>query len=149
MMTRPTRPFDLSSRVLDRSQILTRPGQNGKLNSQKWPSDSSKGSGTPTIWPSHSVKLFSLLPNHSFSNLGFSGLGQQKFLKFDLVVSKWPKFNNWLTFSKNITDLIHLRPHQTLCYFVAFWVVLTSTTWQTFGGPSQRCQSLINLNVIA
>ena len=99
------------------------------LNSKKWPSDSSKGSGNPTIWPSHSVKLFSSLPNHPFSNLGFSGLGQQKILKFDLVVSKWPKFNNWLTFSKNITDLIHLRPHQTLCYFVAFWVVLASTMW--------------------
>ena len=29
----------------------------------------------------------------------------------NLKFSKWPKFNNWHTFSWNITDLIHLRPH--------------------------------------
>ena len=27
------------------------------LNYKKWPSDSSKGSGTLTFWPSHSVKF--------------------------------------------------------------------------------------------
>ena len=44
------------------------------FNSKKWPSDSSKGSVTPTLWPSHSVKLLYAMPNYSFSNLGCSGL---------------------------------------------------------------------------
>ena len=104
------------------------------LNSKKWPGDSPKGSGTLCLWPTHSVQLFCLLPNHPFSNLGFTGMNQSIFLKLCFVVSKWPKFNNWPTFSENIIDLIHLRPHQTLCYFVAFWVVLASTKWpQHFG----------------
>ena len=47
---------------------------NSLFNSKKWPSDSSKGFGTPTFWPSHSVKLLQFLPNHTFSNLDFSGL---------------------------------------------------------------------------
>ena len=108
------------------------------LNSKKWSSanDTSKGSGTPTFWPSHSVKLFYLLTNHPFSNLVFSGPNKHFNLKFGLVVSKWPKFNNWPTFSWNVTDLIHLRPHETLCCFVAFWVVLGSTNGaQHFGLP--------------
>ena len=85
-------------------------------------------------------KVVYLLPNHPFSNFGFSGLNQPIFLKFDFVVSKWPKFNNWPIFSGNIIDLIHLRPHQTLCYFMAFWVVLASTKWPLhFGMVLSHC----------
>ena len=80
------------------------------LNFKKWPCDSSKGSGTPTLWPSHSVKLFRVLPNHPFSNLDCSGLECSIFLKFDLVVSKWPKFNNCSIFFKNVTDFMYFRP---------------------------------------
>ena len=92
------------------------------LNSKKWPSDRPKGSATPGFLPTLSVLLLCFLPNHPFSNLDFSGLGQPIFLKFHFAVSKCSKFNNWPTFSKSITDLIHFRPHQTLCYFLAFWV---------------------------
>ena len=46
----------------------------GLFNSKKWPSDCSKGFGTPTFWPSHSVKLLQLLPDNTFSNLDISGL---------------------------------------------------------------------------
>ena len=92
------------------------------LNSKKWPSDRPKGSATPCFLPTLSVLLLCFLPNHPFSNLDFSGLGQPVFLKFHFAVSKCSKFNNWPTFSKSITDLIHFRPHQTLCYFLAFWV---------------------------
>ena len=93
------------------------------LNSKKWPSDSSKGSATSCFLPSLSVMLSCLVPNHHFSTLDFSGLGQSVFLKFDFAVFKWSKFNNLPTFSKSITDWIHFRPHQTLCYFLAFWVL--------------------------
>ena len=92
------------------------------LNSKKWPSDRPKGSATPCFLPTLSVLLLCFLPNHPFSNLDFSGLGQPIFLKFHFAVSKCSKFNNWPTFSRSINDLIHFRPHQTLCYFLAFWV---------------------------
>ena len=49
---------------------------------------------TPSFLPSHSVILFCLLPNHYFSNLGLSDLGQPTFLKFNFFFSKWPKFYN-------------------------------------------------------
>ena len=104
------------------------------LNSKKWPSDRPKGSATPCFLPTLSVLLLCFLPNHPFSNLDFSGLGQPIFLKFHFAVSKCSKFNNWPTFSKSITDLIHFRPHQTLCYFLAFWVAPASTNiLQHFG----------------
>ena len=99
------------------------------LNSKKWPSDIPKGSATPYFLPSLSVVLFCLLPNHPFSNLDFSGLGQPFFLNFDFAVSKWPKFNNWPTFSRNMNDLIHFAPHQTLCYFSGLLSVPASTRW--------------------
>ena len=99
------------------------------LNSKKWPSDSPKGSATPCFLPTLSVVLFWLLSDHPFSNLDFSGLGQSIFLKLDFVVCIWSKFNNWLTFSENITILIHLKQPQILCYFVALWVALASTKW--------------------
>ena len=54
--------------------------------------------------------------------IDFSGLEWQNFLKFDLVVSKWPKFYNWDIISKNVIDFIPKRPHQTLCTFLTFWV---------------------------
>ena len=76
----------------------------------------------PCFLPTLSVVLLCLLPNHPFSNSDFSGQGQPIFLKFHFAYSKCSKFNNWPTFSKNITDLIQFRPHQTLCYFLAFWV---------------------------
>ena len=99
------------------------------LNSKKWPSGSPKGSATPCFLPPLSVLLLCFLPNHPFSNLNFSGLGQPIFLKFHFAVSKCSKFNNRPTFSWSITDLIHFIPPQTLYYFVAFWVVLASTKW--------------------
>ena len=98
------------------------------VNSKKWPSESSKGSGISTFCQSDSVKLFCLYPNYYFSNFHCSSLEWQNFLKFDLVASKWPKFNNWSTFIKNVTDFIHLRPPQTLSIFLAFWVVVASAT---------------------
>ena len=58
------------------------------LNSKKWPSDSLKGSATPCFLPTLSVLLSCLLPNHPFSNLDFSSLGQPIFLKFHFAVSK-------------------------------------------------------------
>ena len=99
------------------------------LNSKKWPSDRPKGSATPCFLPTLSVLLLCFLPNHPFSNLDFSGLGQPIFLKFHFAASKCSKFNNWPTFSRSITDLIHFRPHQTLGHFVAFGVGLASTMW--------------------
>ena len=42
------------------------------FNSKKWPSDSSKGSVTPTLWPFHSVMLLDVLPNYIFSKGGQS-----------------------------------------------------------------------------
>ena len=44
------------------------------FNYKKWPSDNSKGFGTPTFWPSHNVELLQFLPNYTFSDLDFSGL---------------------------------------------------------------------------
>ena len=93
------------------------------LNSKKWQSDSSKGWGTSPFWLSHNVKLLHPLPNYLFSNLDSSDLDSQFFLKFDLVISKWPKFNNWNKILVNIIYLIHLTWHQTLCIILAFWVV--------------------------
>ena len=90
--------------------------------------------------PTHSVVLLSLLPNHPFSNLDFSGLDQPILLNFDFAVSKCSRFNNWPIFSKSITDLVHFRPYQTLCYFVAFWVLLASTKWPLhFGMVLSHC----------
>ena len=80
------------------------------FSSKKRPSDRSKRFGTPTFWPSHSVKLIHFPPNYSFSNLYCSGLGWENFLKLDFLVSKWPKFNIWFTFLKMVTDFIYLRP---------------------------------------
>ena len=106
------------------------------LTSEKWPSDRPQGSATPCFLPTLSVLLLCFLPNHPFFNLDFSGLGQPIFLKFHFAVSKWSKFNNWPTFSKSITDLIHFRPHQTLCYFFALCVAPASTSIpQHFGLP--------------
>ena len=99
----------------------------------KW---QSKRFSNPLFLPSLSVVLFCLLPNHPFSNLDFSGLGQPFFLNFDFAVSKWPKFNNWPTFSRNINDLIHFRPHQTLCYFSGLLSVPASTRWPLHFGLS-------------
>ena len=110
------------------------------LNSKKWPSDRPKGSATPCFLPTLSVLLLCFLPNHPFSNLDLSGPGQPIFLKFHFAVSKCSKFNNWPTFSLNISDLIHFRPHQTLGHFVAFWVGLASTKW-----PLHICMVLCNL----
>ena len=110
------------------------------LNSKKWPSDRPKGSATPCFLPTLSVLLLCFLPNHPFFNLDFSGLDQPIFLNFHLVVSKWPKFNNWPTFSLNISDLIHFRPHKNLCHFVAFWVGPVSTK-----GPLHFWMVLCNL----
>ena len=75
--------------------------------------DRPKGSATPWYILTLSVLLLCFLPNHPFSNLDFSSLGQPIFLKITCAVSKCSKFNNWPTFSKIITDLIHFRPHQT------------------------------------
>ena len=83
---------------------------NSILNSKKWQSDSSKGWDVIAFWQSHSVKLLHPLPNYHFSNLDCSDLDSQIFLKFDLVISKWPKFNNWHKISISVIDLIHLRP---------------------------------------
>ena len=99
------------------------------FNSKKWPSDRPKSLVTPCFLLTLSVLLLCFLPNHPFSNLDFSGLGQPIFLKFHFAVSKCSKFNNRPTFSWSITDLIHFIPPQTLYYFVAFWVVLASTKW--------------------
>ena len=95
---------------------------------KKWQSDSSKGFGTHTSWPYHSVKLLYFLPKYSFSNLDCSGLGWQNYLKFDSLVSNWPKFNTWTTFSKMVTDFIHLTPSQTWSFF---WLCELRWTWHT------------------
>ena len=55
------------------------------LDPEKWPSDGQKCSANPSFWPSHSVLLSCLLPNHPFSNFVFSGQAQPIFLKFTLV----------------------------------------------------------------
>ena len=44
------------------------------FNSKKWPSDSSNGPVTPTLWLSHSVKLLYVLSEYPFSNIDCSGL---------------------------------------------------------------------------
>ena len=106
------------------------------FNSKKWQSDSSNSFGIPTFWPSHSVKLLNFLPNYYFSNLDCSGLEWQNFLKLDLLISKWSKFNNWPIFFEILTDLVYFRSHQTLCYFVAFWSVPASTKWPLHFGLS-------------
>ena len=63
-----------------------------------------------------------------------------KCANFDVAVSKCSRFNNWPIFSKSITDLVHFRPYQTLCYFVAFWVLLASTKWPLhFGMVLSHC----------
>ena len=36
------------------------------FNSKKWPSNSSKGSVTPSFWPSYSLKLLYVRPNYTF-----------------------------------------------------------------------------------
>ena len=55
------------------------------LSSEKWPSYRQKGSANPSFWLSHSVLLPCLLPNHPFSNLDFTGLFQNIFLKLVLL----------------------------------------------------------------
>ena len=80
------------------------------VNSKKWPSESSKGSGISTFCQSDSVKLFCLHPNYYFSNFHCSSLEWQNFLKFDLVDSKCPKFNKWSKFLKNVSCSRHFRP---------------------------------------
>ena len=93
------------------------------FNSQTWLSDSSKGSVTPTFWPSHSVKLLYVLPNYPFSNLDCSGLEWQNFLKLGLVVSKYPKFKNWAKFFQMVFDFIYFTLPQTLGIILAFCIV--------------------------
>ena len=64
------------------------------LNSKEWSNDTSKGLGTPTFWPSHSVKLLYVLQNYHFSNIDCSGLVRQNFSRFVPDVSKWPELNH-------------------------------------------------------
>ena len=74
----------------------------------------------PLLLAISQCKVVLLTAKPPFFQLRFLWPGTTIFLKIHFVVSKWPKFYNLHTFFKNITDLIHLRPHQTLCSSLAF-----------------------------
>ena len=94
------------------------------LNSKKWPSDSPKGSATPCFLPTLSEVLLCLLPNHPFSNLDFSGLGQPIFLKFVLVSPNGLNLTTDPHFLK-IYLIQYLSDHIKLC--VILW--LSGLAW--------------------
>ena len=70
-----------------------------------------------------------LLPNHPFSNLGFSGLILPILLKFNFAVSKCPKFKNWPTFFSKYSCFNTFMTSLNFVLFGSFLNALASTRW--------------------